>query len=228
MAPGGKDQDTRYDHGEWVILEGEEHAVSERGGRHETGPRRTGLGSLTALVLIIAILLAIMAFTSLTMPLLAQRPWVGLGGHEEILKGLAAGQAMRVRIVLRNSGQSPASSLRVVVKLLVGVPPPTPPPPVPECGPAQVGLPQTVLFPGTDWSKTVETQQNIDNDTVAAVLRNEKTVYLVGCAIYDDGLWWWHAQPRHTRFCRTLVPDSVGNYGVLGRFEDCSTGNSAD
>jgi hypothetical protein len=227
MVPRGDDRDSRYDHGEWVILEGEESPVRERGG-HETGPRRSGSGSLTGLAALITILLAIIAFSSLTIPLLAQRPWVGPGGHDEILTGLAAGSAMKVRIVMRNSGRTPALNLRVIAKLLIGVPPPTPPPPIPECGPAAAGLPQTVLFPGSDWSTTVATQQEVDDDTVAAVLRNEKTVYLVGCATYDDGLWWWHPQPRYTQFCRMLVPDSVGNYGVLGSFEDCPMGNSAN
>ncbi len=72
------------------------------------------------------------------------------------------------------------------------------------------------------------TQPQIDDQTVAAVLRNEKTVYLSGCASYDDGIWWWHPSPRYTEFCKMFVPQSAGNYGVLGDFEDCPTGNTAN
>ena len=77
------------------------------------------------------------------------------------------------------------------------------------------------------YSKTLASQE-ISEETIAAVMRKEKTIYLAGCAAYDDGIWWWHRQPRTTQFCKRFVPESVGNLGVLGSFEDCPAGNSVD
>jgi hypothetical protein len=222
MVAGSKTPDSRYDHGEWVILEGEEPAV--RGGEHETRQHRAASRLLTLFVALIAVFLGVMAFASLTIPILAQRPWVGMSGREEILEGLSAGRAMKVRVALMNSGKTPALQLRVAARLQIGNSPPA----VPQCGAALAGLPPSILFPEAAYSRTVATPPQIDDQTVAAVLRNEKTVYLTGCASYDDGIWWWHVSPRHTEFCKMFVPQSAGNFGVLGDFEDCPTGNSAN
>jgi hypothetical protein len=183
---------------------------------------------LTATLIIV--LLGIIALASVGAPILAQRPWVGpSNGHEEVLQGLIAGHAMKVRVTLRNSGRTPAANLRVAVRLLIGNPPPAPSPLLAECGQASVALPQSVLFPDATYSKTVAIEQQIDDGTVAAVLRNDETVYLTGCTQYDDSIMQWlHPIPRHTHFCRMFVPASAGNYGILGTFEDCPAGNSAD
>lgn len=224
---GGKEPKERFDHGEWVILEGEEPPIRDGGGAHEIRQRPAGLRLLTALVGLGAVSLAVLAFASVTIPLLAQRPWVGTNGREEILEGLIAGHAMKVRVKLENTGKTPALDLHFAARLDVGLPPPASPPPVSECAQVAGGAPRTVLFPEAIFSKTLTTQQSIDDQTVAAVLRNDKVVYLVGCAAYRDSIWWWHWTPRNTRFCRIFVPESVGNLGVLGKFEDCPTGNSA-
>jgi hypothetical protein len=227
MVPGSKEPDSRYDHGEWVILEGEEAAIRSGGGQ-ETAGRKGGLKLLTALAALIAVFLGVIAFASLTVPVAAQRPWVGISGRVEILEGLIAGHAMKVRVALQNSGKTPALGLSVVVRLQIGNPSPAPAPAVPECGQPMAGAPQSVLFPEGVYSKTIATRQQVDDATVAAVLRHDKTIYLSGCAAYDDGTWWWHLGPRLTRFCKIFVPESAGNYGVLGDFEDCPDGNSAD
>lgn len=227
MVAGSKTPDRRYDHGEWVILEGEEPAV-RAGADHETGRRRAGTGLLTAFAGLAAVFLGVVAFASLTIPILAQRPWVGMSGREEILEGLSAGRAMKVRVGLVNSGKTPALQMRVAARLQIGNSPPARAPAVPECGPALAGLPPSILFPEAAYSKTIVTPPQIDDQTVAAVLRNEKTVYLSGCASYDDGIWWWHVSPRYTEFCKMFVPQSAGNYGVMGDFEDCPAGNSAN
>jgi hypothetical protein len=39
---------------------------------------------------------------------------------------------------------------------------------------------------------------------------------------------WLYMSPRQTHFCRMFVPTSAGNFGILGNFEDCPAGNSAD
>jgi len=136
---------------------------------------------------------------------------------------------MKVRVVLRNSGRTPALKLRVAARLLIGAPPPAPSPALAECAQAGAALPQSVLFPDAAYSRTVATEQPIDDDTVAAVLRNDKTVYLAGCAQYDDAiLSWLPLAARQTHFCMMFVPASAGIYGVLGSFEDCPAGNSAD
>jgi hypothetical protein len=223
MVAGSKTPDSRYDHGEWVILEGEEPAV-RAGGEPETRQHRATSRLLTLFVALIAVFLGVMAFASLTIPILAQRPWVGMSGREEILEGLSAGRAMKVRVALVNSGKTPALQLRVAARLQIGNSPPA----VPQCGGVLAGLPPSILFPEAAYSRTVATPPQIDDQTVAAVLRNEKTVYLTGCASYDDGIWWWHVSPRHTEFCKMFVPQSAGNFGVLGDFEDCPTGNSAN
>jgi hypothetical protein len=224
---GGKEPKERFDHGEWVILEGEEPSIRNDGGTHETRQRPGGSRLLTLMVGLAAISLAILAFAGVTMPLLAQRPWVGTNGREEILEGLNAGHAMKVRVELQNTGKTPALDLHFAARLDVGLPPPATPPPVSECAQVANSAPQTVLFPDATFSKTLTTQQPIDDQTVAAVLRNDKAVYLVGCAAYSDGIWWWHWTPRDTKFCRMFIPESAGNLGVLGKFEDCPTGNSA-
>ena len=227
MVTGSKTPDSRYDHGEWVILEGEEPAV-RAGGDGETGQRRAASPFLTLFVGMIALFLGVMAFASLTIPILAQRPWVGMSGREEILEGLNAGRAMKVRVGLVNSGKTPALQLRVAARLQIGNSPPAAIPAVSECGAALAALPPSVLFPEAVYSRTVATPPQIDDQTVAAVLRGDKTVYLTGCASYDDGIWWWHVSPRYTEFCKMFVPQSAGNFGVLGDFEDCPTGNSAN
>jgi hypothetical protein len=227
MVRGNKEPDSRYDHGEWVILEGEEPTLRNGGGQ-ETGQRRGGLKLLTALAAVIAVLLGVIGFASLTVPVVAQRPWVGMSGREEILEGLVAGHAMKVRVELKNSGRTPALGLSVVARLQIGNPPPAPAPAVSECGQAMAGLPQSVLFPEAVYSRTIATREQVNDDTVAAVLRSDKTIYLSGCAAYDDGIWWWHLRPRLTQFCKMFVPQSAGNFGVLGDFEDCPDGNSAD
>lgn len=229
MVAGDKEPGGRVDHGEWVLLESEEHAIREGGRAQESiAVRRGGPGFLTAALIIV--LLGIIAFASVAAPLLAQRPWVGpWSGHEEILEGLIAGRAMKVRVTLKNSGRTPALNLRVAARLLIGDPPPAPSPALAECGQAGAALPQSVLFPDAVYSRTVATEQQIDDATVAAVLRNDKTVYLTGCADYDDAIMsWLHLSPRQTHFCLMFVPTSAGNYGILGNFEDCPAGNSAD
>jgi hypothetical protein len=229
MVPGNKEQGSRIDHGEWIIQEGEEPAVRSGAQSHESAAARSAApGFLTATLIIV--LLGIVALGSVTTPILALRPWVGpSNGHEEVLQGLIAGHTMKVRVTLRNSGRSPALNLRVAVRLLIGNPPPAPSPVLAECEQASVALPQSVLFPDAIYSKTVATEQQIDDGTVAAVLRNDKTVYLTGCAQYDDSIMQWlRLSPSHTHFCRIFVPASAGNYGVLGTFEDCPAGNSAD
>jgi len=229
MVPGNKEPTGSIDHGEWVILEGEEHALRE-GARapQVTVARRGGPGFLIAALIIV--LLAIIAFASVEATLLAQRPWVGpWGGHEDILSGLMAGRSMKVRVVLMNSGRTPALNLRVAVRLLIGDPPLAPSPALAECGESAVRMPQTVLFPDAAYSKTVATEAQIDDAAVAAVMRNDKTVYLTGCAQYEDStLSWLHFAPHRTNFCLMFVPTSAGNYGILGSFEDCPAGNSAD
>ncbi len=225
---GGKEPKERFDHGEWVLLEGEEPSIRNDGGSRVTRERPAGLRLLTVLVGLAAVSLAILALASVTIPLLAERPWVGMNGREEILEGLIAGHAMKVRVELQNTGKTPALDLRFAARLDVGLPPPAPPPPVSECAQTTTSGPQTVLFPNATFSETLVTQQPIDDLTVAAILRNDKTVYLVGCAIYNDGIPWWQWKPRDTNFCRIFVPESAGNLGVLGKFEDCPTGNSAD
>jgi hypothetical protein len=229
MVPGNKEQGSRVDHGEWIIQEGEEPPVRAGTHAHESAAARSaGPGFLTATLIIV--LLGIVALANVMAPIAALRPWVGpSNGHEEVLQGLIAGHAMKVRVTLRNSGRSPALNLRVAVRLLIGNPPPAPSPVLGECGQAGVALPQSVLFPDAIYSKTVATEQQIDDGTVAAVLRSDKTVYLTGCAQYDDSIMQWlHLSPSHTHFCRMFVPASAGNYGVLGAFEDCPAGNSAD
>ena len=227
VSRGRKEPNERFDHGEWVILEGEETVAGDGGGGHDIGQRPPGLGLLTALVGLATVFLAILALASVTIPLLARRPWVGMNDQQQILEGLIAGRAMKVRMTLRNAGLRPALDLRFAARLDIGLPPPAAPPPVPECAQAASGQPATMLFPDATFSTALATQQPIDDQTVAAILRNDKTVYLVGCAAYDDGIWWWHRQPRETTFCKTFVPQSAGNLGVLGDFEDCPTGNSA-
>jgi hypothetical protein len=228
VTPGGKEPKERFDHGEWVILEGEEPSPSLRdgGGTYGTGQRPVGLRLVTFFVALITACLAVLAFGSVTIPILAQRPWVGPSG-EEILEGIITGRAMKVRMALKNTGRTPALDLHFAARLDVALPPPAAPPPVPECLEVTGSAPQTVLFPETTFSKTLVTQQPINDDTVAAVLRNDKAVYLVGCAAYGDGIWWWHWKPRYTQFCKIFVPESMGNLGLLGNFEDCPTGNSA-
>lgn len=229
MVPGNKEPSSRVDHGEWIIQEGEEPAVRSGSQFQEsTAARSVAPGFLTATLIIV--LLGIIALASVMAPVLALRPWVGpSNGHEEILQGLIAGHAMKVRVMLRNSGRSPALNLRVAVRLLIGKPPPAPSPVLAECGQASVALPETVLFPDAMYSKTVATEQEIDDAAVAAVVRNERTVYLTGCAQYDDSIMQWlHLTPSATHFCRMFVPASAGNYGILGTFEDCPAGNSAD
>jgi hypothetical protein len=176
------------------------------------------------------VLLGIVAIASLAGPLLAQRPWVGLWtGHEEIVQGLTAGRAMKVRATLRNSGRSPALDTRIAIRLLIGNPPPAPSPALGECEQADVAMPQTVLFPDTIYSKTVGTEQQVNDDTVEAVLRKDKTVYLAGCVQYNGNIMeWLHLAPRQTHFCRIFVPTSAGIDGILGTFEDCPAGNSAN
>ena len=227
VSRGRKQPKERFDHGEWVILEGEDAAVGDGGGGQDIGQRPPRLGLLTALVGLATVFLAILAFASVTIPLLARRPWVGINGRQEILEGMIAGRPMKVRVTLRNAGLSPALDLHFAARLDIGLPPPAAPPPVPECAQSASSQPPTMLFPDATFSKTLATQQPIDDQTVAAALRNDKTVYLVGCAAYDDGIWWWHWKPRETSFCKIFVPQSVGNLGVLGDFEDCATGNSA-
>jgi hypothetical protein len=225
MVRGRKEPDSRFDHGEWVILEGEE-TTARGGGDSETEQRQTGSGLLKCLAVAVTILLGVIAFASITIPILAQRPWVGISGREEILQGMTAGGAMKVRLALRNSGRTPASNLYVAAGLEIADAGAVPR--VSECGRSSADSPSSVLFPGERYSRTIATRQPITDDTIAAVLRNDKVVYMVGCARYEDGIWWWHWQPRHTDFCRMFVPNSVGNLGLLGDFEDCLTGNSAD
>jgi len=226
MAAPGDEPGRRVDGGEW-ILESDDHAIRE-GARGQPISVRSGPGFLSTALIIV--LLAIIAAASVSAPMLARRPWVGpWTGHEQIVVGLIAGRAMKVRVMLRNSGGAPALDLRVAMRLLVGDPPPSASPQLAQCGEARIPLPQTVLFPDSTYSKTVAIDQEIDDDTVAAVLRGDKTVYLAGCAQYGDSLMrWLHLSPRHTHFCRMLVPTSAGNYGVFGNFEDCPAGNSAD
>jgi hypothetical protein len=229
MAAGKEETNRHADHGEWVLLEGEEHPIREGSHAHgEAVPRWRGPG-LVSIVLII-VLLAIIAAATVTAPILTQRPWVGpWNGHEEILQGLMAGREMKVRVTLRNAGASPALNLRVAFRLLIGDPPPAPSPALSECGQTAVALPQSMLFPDATYSKTVATEQQIDDDTIAAVLHKDKAVYLAGCAQYQDSLMqWMHLSPRETHFCRIFVPSSAGNFGILGSFEDCPAGNSAD
>jgi hypothetical protein len=229
MVPINKEPGSRVDHGEWIIQESEEPAARAAAHAHEsTAARSAAPGFLTAALIIV--LLGITAVASVMAPILAQRPWVGpSNGHEEVLQGLAAGHAMKVRVTLKNSGRTPALKLRVAIRLLIGNPPPAPSPVLAECGYASAALPQSVLFPDATYSKTVATEQQIDDGTVAAVLRNDKTVYLTGCAQYDDSIMqWMHLNSRQTHFCRIFVPASAGNLGILGTFEDCPAGNSAD
>ncbi|GEM_PF-6162415 len=226
MATGSREQG-RADHGEWVISAGEESPPHEPTHVY-VSPRGGGLRLLFGALIIT--LLAIVAAASVTAPILSQRPWVGpWNGHEDIVRGLMAGRAMKVRATLRNSGRSPALNTRIAIRLLIGKPPPAPSPALGECAQADVDLPQTVLFPDTLYSRIVATEQQIDDDTVAAVLRNDKTVYLVGCVQYDGNMMQWlHLDPRQTHFCRMFVPTSAGIDGILGTFQDCPAGNSAD
>jgi hypothetical protein len=228
MVAGREEPNKRTDHGEWVILEGEEHPIRESGRANEGGARWRGPGLLS--VALIIVLLGIIAVATMTAPILTQRPWVGpWNGHEEILQGLVAGREMKVRVMLRNAGASPALNLRVAFRLLIGDPPPAPSPALAECGQANATLPQSVLFPDATYSKTVSTEQQIDDDTIAAVLHKDKAIYLAGCAEYQDSLMrWLYMSPRQTHFCRMFVPTSAGNFGILGNFEDCPAGNSAD
>jgi hypothetical protein len=223
MVPEG-----RADHGEWVMSGGDDGALREPGQFHYAGTRRSGLRVLFAIVLIG--LLAIIAAASVAGLILARRPWVGpWNGHEEIVQGLMPGRAMRVRAMLTNSGRSPALDARIAIRLLIGDPPPAPSPALGECDQAEVPLPRSVLFPGSIYSKTVATEQEIDDDAVAAVLRRDKIVYLTGCVQYHDGIMkLLHLGPRQTHFCRVFMPTSAGIYGILGTFEDCPAGNSAD
>lgn len=211
-----------------MILENEEPTIRGDGGSHEVHWRPPRLRFLTGLVGLAAFSLAVLAFASVTIPFLSERPWVGTNGREEILAGVTAGHAMKVRVELRNSGKSPALDLHFAARLDIGLPPPASPPPVPECDQIAGSAPQTTLFPDAVFAKTLATQQAIDDETVTAILRNDKSVYLVGCAAYSDGIWWWDWRPHETRFCRVFVPQSVGNLGVLGKFEDCPTGNTAN
>jgi hypothetical protein len=228
MVPARQEPSKGADHGEWVLLEGDEHAMREVTRVHESAPRsRAGLFGLG---LIIIVLLGIIAAASVSALISMQRPWVGpWNGHEEILQGLIAGRDMKVRVMLRNAGASPALNLRVAFRLLIGDPPPSPSPALAECAQEGGSLPQSVLFPDATYSKTVATEQHIGEDTVTAVLHNDKTVYLAGCAQYDGSLMQWlHLSPRQTHFCRIFMPTSAGNFGILGNFEDCPAGNSAD
>ncbi len=227
MAEGGREPG-RTDQGEWVISGGDESPLREPVPAYV---RTRGGGALRLLLgAVVIVLLVIVAVASTIGPIMAQRPWVGpWNGHEEIVQGLMAGRAMKVRAMLRNSGRSPALNTRVAIRLLIGKPPPAASPALGECAQADVALPQTVLFPDTIYSKTVATEQPIDDDTVAAVLRNDKTVYLAGCVQYDGELMQWlRLSPRQTHFCRVFVPTSAGIYGIFGNFEDCPAGNSAD
>jgi hypothetical protein len=229
MVPTSKEPTGPVDHGEWFIPESEGPAHREGAHAHENAAiRRRGPGFFTAALVIV--LLAVIAVASVAAPILALRPWVGSwNGHEEILQGLSAGRAMKVRVTLRNSGRSPALNLKVAVRLMIGNPPPAPSPELAECGQSNAPLPESVLFPDAAYSKTAATVQNIDDDMVAAVMRNDKTIYLAGCAQYDDSLMQWlHLWPGQTHFCRMFVPTSAGNLGILGTFEDCPAGNSAD
>jgi hypothetical protein len=227
MAAENKDPTGRGDH-EWVILEGEEHVLRDRTPVHESTARKGVIG-LLAWCIIIA-LLAIIAYASVMAPIVAERPWVGpWGGHEDILEGLIAGRAMKVRVVLKNSGRTPALNLRVAVRILISDPPPAASPVLGECADPNTRMPETVLFPDAAFSKTVASEQQIDDSIVTAVLHNDKTVYLTGCARYDDQLMsWLHLSPRLTQFCLMFVPTSAGNYGILGSFEDCPAGNTAN
>jgi hypothetical protein len=228
MVSGNKEPGGRLEHGEWVLLEGEEQALRDGVHVKELGARRNGPGLFS--IALIIVLLAIIAAASVSVPLLALRPWVGpWSGHEEVLEGLMAGRAMKVRVVLRNSGRTPATNLRVAVRLLIGAPPPAPSPQLDQCAQPGAPLPQSMLFPDATYSTNAATQQEIDDDTVAAVLRSDKTVYLAGCARYEDAILpWLHPGPHQTHFCLMLVPTSAGNNGVLGSFVDCPAGNSVD
>jgi hypothetical protein len=227
MAAGSSREQDRADQGEWVISGGEEGPLREPG---QVYVRARGNRLTLLFGALIIVLLAIVAAASLTGPLLAQRPWVGpWNGHEEIVQGLTAGRAMKVRVILRNSGRSPALDTRIAIRLLLGNPPPAPSPALGECAQADVAMPQTVLFPDAAYSKIVATQQQINDDTVEAVLRKDKTVYLAGCVQYTAHIMeWLHLAPRQTHFCRIFVPTSAGVDGILGTFEDCPAGNSAD
>lgn len=229
MVAGNKEQGSRIDHGEWILHEGEEPAG--RGVSHAEQAavsRRSGPGFLTFMVIILV--LGVIALGSLMAPILAQRPWVGpLNGQEEVMQGLMAGRAMKVRVTLKNSGRTPAANLRVAIRLLIGKPPPAPSPVLGECGQSAVAMPQSVLFPDANYAKTVAVEQSIDDGMVAAVLRNDQTVYLTGCIQYEDSVMQWlHRSAHQTHFCRIFVPASAGNYGILGGFEDCPAGNTAD
>src|SRR5215469_7027830 len=106
MVPAGDEPGSRIDHGEWVF-ESDEHAVREATHARGVVVSRRGPGFLAAALIVV--LLAIIAIATVMAPVLARRPWVGpWNGHEQVLEGLSAGRAMKVRVMLRNSGSSPA------------------------------------------------------------------------------------------------------------------------
>lgn len=226
MPPESKEG--RAEHAEWVMSGGDDGALRESGHIYQARPRSGGLRAWLAVIIVV--LLGIIAACSVAALIVLRRPWVGpFNGHEEVVQGLSAGRRMAVREMLKNSGRSPALDSRIAIRLLIGDPPPAPSPALAECAQADLAMAQTVLFPDSIYTKTAATEQPVDDQTVAAVLRKDKTVYLAGCVQYEDSIMrWMHLGARQTHFCRMFVPSSAGIYGVLGTFEDCPAGNSAD
>ena len=78
MVASSKTPDRRYDHGEWVK---NDRPAVQGGGHHETGRRRAGTRAPDRVRSNSReIFLGVMAFPSVTIPTLAQRPWVVGGG----------------------------------------------------------------------------------------------------------------------------------------------------
>src|SRR5579871_507082 len=145
MASESDKPGSRVDHGDWVIPESEEYHLREVQQTRLGAPRRSGPGFLAGGLIVI--LLGFIAAATVVVPLLTDRPWVGPAGREEVLQGLAPGRPMKVRVVLSNTGRSPAVNLRIAVRLIVGNPPPAPSPALGECEQSDLPMAETVLFP---------------------------------------------------------------------------------
>ena len=226
MSRPKKTPDSPKDRDEWVLVGPEESPA--RGGGRDIPYRQSNRNPMTAIIGIAFLLLSAATFASLTLPILAQRPWVGIDDQPQILQGAIAGRAMKVRVAFTNSGRSPAFNIYIAASLETGAPAPASAPALAQCAQNSFKPTGAVIFPDNSYSIIVGTRQDIDDDTAQEVIHGVKAIYLVGCVEYDDGIWWWHWTPRRTNFCRILIPDTVGSLGVLGSFADCPTGNSAD
>jgi len=162
---------------------------------------------------------------------LSERAWVGFTSDSTVLmpSTIPGGTRLKdVEIHYMNAGKSPATHVKVLLRLRVGDPIPTNQgelkvhgPILPECAddskPLQIHEPGFLLLPNVPRQGVTYPEDDIINEE-GDIMRNAKGLYLIGCIDYCDEFGVRH----RTRLCRYFSRQTPG------RTFNCTNGNGIE